>query len=97
MGVGNSLDDALRLFRFAHAKAAVHAGDHQIEALQHVFWIIKRTISQNVGLDPLENPESAVRTCVQLIHLLLLSQHLIRLQATSVVRRLGTVGQPQIP
>ena len=61
-GIGDRPQQAVGLGFSIHLEPAVDAGDYEVESDQHVVRIVQRSVRQNVGLDPLQDPESPFRT-----------------------------------
>ena len=55
--IGYCANDALGLLLMLEPKAAVYAGNDEIECCQHLVRIVQRAIGQDVRLDPLEHPK----------------------------------------
>src|SRR4051794_35229872 len=68
----NGLDDTVRLLFAAHPEFAVHTGDDQIEAIQNVLRVIERAVTQNVGLNSLEDAKLRAEAVVEPLDLRLL-------------------------
>jgi hypothetical protein len=66
-GIGNGGYDSLRLLSSVQLEAGVHAGDNEVEALQHLRRIIERSIGKDVGLDAFENAKAPAIAAVEFI------------------------------
>jgi hypothetical protein len=67
LGMGDRTDDAVRLALGIELEAAVHAGNDEVEARQHVFRIVQRAVHQNIGFDAFEDSEFLAIRCVQTV------------------------------
>ena len=77
-------------------EAAVHAGHDEVEALQHVVWIIQRAVSQNIRLDAFENPKVIPIRLVQPVDGPVLLHDFLDRQAARVMRGFRMVGDAEI-
>jgi hypothetical protein len=72
------------------------AGDHEIEALQNVVFVVERPVRQDVGLDAFEDPEVLAEALVQAVGFPVLLRDLLNGETTGVVGGFGMVGYAEI-
>jgi hypothetical protein len=70
-----------------HFEPAVDAGDHKVKSGQHVVRIVQRSVCQDVGFDPLQDPEVLSELLVEPVSFAVLLVDLLHGEAASVVRR----------
>src|SRR5438105_6519590 len=87
-GIGDSAQDAFGLLLSTLPKPAVNARDDEVKAKHNVVGIVERPIGQNIGFDPLEDPEFSLVLHIQPVSLVLLLLDFLDRQSAGVVRRL---------
>src|SRR2546423_156836 len=78
-----------------HAEAGMNRPDYVVEGIQYVRVVIDAAVGENVSLDSLENSE-ALKTRIQLVDFLMLSQESITLETTRIERRLGVIRDADV-
>src|SRR6185312_6315796 len=90
-GIGDRPQQTIGLRLPVHLEPAMDAGDHEIEAGQHVLRIIQRAVGQDVGLDALQDPEVLSEFLVESSSLAMLLFDLFDREAARIVCRLRMV------
>ena len=96
VGICYRAQDALGLGFRVKFEAAVYAGHHEVEALQHIVRIIQRTVGKNIQLDAFEDAKVLPVGLVQPVDGTVLLEDFVNRQAARVVRGFGMVGDAKI-
>src|ERR1700755_3671833 len=86
VGIGHRAEDAFGLRCAVHVETAVRACHDKVELSQHLIWVIKRAIRENVGFDTFEDAEALSTPPIQAISLRLLLGDFLLAESAGVVR-----------
>jgi hypothetical protein len=84
--------NARRLRFTIKREPAVHARDYKIELIQHLLWIVQRTIGENVGFNSFENVKARSVLLIETVNRSVLLTDLLKRQPAGVVLNIQTPG-----
>src|SRR4051812_33768576 len=96
MAIGDCSQKPVGLRFPIELEAAVDAGDHEIEPVEDIVWIVQGAVGQDVGFDSLQNPECLAELPVEPVGLAVLLLDLLEREPARVVCRLGMVRHSEI-
>jgi hypothetical protein len=97
MGIGDSPNDSVHLRLAIHLEPGMHAGNHEVEPLEHRLRVVVGTVRENVGFDPLEDLKLSSEAFVEPVDGVVLLRNFFERLAAGVVRGFRMIGNPEIP